>query len=52
METIDITPTWAGLMPAFFEVLESGGLDAKNEVRAELMRLARFADIVNADKGK
>ena len=43
-KTIDITPTWEGLMPALFRVLESGSIEAKGSVRAELMKLARFAD--------
>lgn len=43
-EYVDITPTWEGLMPALFRVLESGSIEAKGSVRAELLKLARFAD--------
>ena len=40
----DLTPTWAGLMPALMAVLENGLPEGKAGVRSELMRLAEFAD--------
>ena len=43
----DLTPTWAGLMPALMEILENGAPKGKVGVRSELMRLAEFADRVN-----
>ena len=43
----DLTPTWAGLMPALMLVLENGLPEGKAGVRSELMRLAEFADRMN-----
>ena len=43
----DLTPTWAGLMPALMAVLENGLPEGKAGVRSELMRLAEFADRMN-----
>jgi hypothetical protein len=44
-ETIDITPTWAGILPGLIRVLE-GTKDAKarQTVIEELQRMARAAD--------
>ena len=42
----DLTPTWAGLMPALMEILENGSPKGKAGVRSELMRLAEYADRV------
>ena len=44
-ETIDVTPTWAGLLPAMLMVLEQGNAKAKQEIKAELQRMARIADL-------
>ena len=46
MKTIDITPTWEGILPVMLEVLNNpkANLQSKKEVRSELMRLARIAD--------
>lgn len=45
---IDVTPTWADLMPAFFQILENGTDTGKELARAELTRLAQMADRINA----
>ena len=42
--TVDITPTWAGLMPAFIHILEKGEDDGRVIVREELMKMARTLD--------
>jgi len=58
-QTIDITPTWAGIMPAMLSVLEQSveGLDKKERehileckmnIREEIMQCARNADILIA----
>ena len=52
MKHIDMTPTWAGLMPAFFAVFENGTEEGKKIAREELMRLARALDAVNAKASK
>jgi hypothetical protein len=46
MKTIDITPTWEGILPVMLEVLKNPKADpqAKKEVWSEFMRLARIAD--------
>lgn len=50
MKTIDITPTWQGLMPALIRVLQNprASADAHKQCEEELMRLAKFADDHNA----
>lgn len=52
LRTIDCTPTWAGLMPALFAILENGTETGKRQAREELMDLARKVDALNASGGK
>lgn len=52
MKYIDCTPTWTGLMPAFFAVLEDGTDEGKKIAREELMRLAKAIDAQNKKGGK
>lgn len=47
-ETIDMTPTWAGLLPVLLELLERGNAEGKKTARAELARMAQAADKWNA----
>lgn len=49
MKTIDITPTWSAIMPVMVDVLKSPKANntAKQEVTAELMRLAKIVDDQN-----
>lgn len=47
MKTIDLTPTWAGLMPAFIAVLQDGAPEGQEAIRGELMRLAGIVDSAN-----
>lgn len=44
---IDVTPTWAGLLPYFFAVLECGTNDGRKLAREELYRMAKAADLYN-----
>ena len=48
-KTIDITPTWSAVMPIMVDVLKSPKANntAKQEVTAELMRLAKIVDDQN-----
>lgn len=46
--TIDLTPTWSGLMPAFFNVLEGGDAEGKAMAKEQLMGLALAVDRSNA----
>lgn len=41
---VDVTPTWAGLIPAFRAVLENGTAEGQAMVWAELTRMAQAAD--------
>ncbi len=45
-ETIDLTPTWEGTMRFYIGVLEStqAEAEARNIIRADLMKLARWVD--------
>jgi hypothetical protein len=42
--TIDMTPTWAGAVRIYMMALEHGTEKGKQAARAELMRLAEWAD--------
>lgn len=46
--TIDMTPTWEGLMPGLIAMLQDGSPAAQQTAREELTRLAKFADQQNA----
>lgn len=48
LKYIDMTPTWVGLMPALFAVLENGTEIGKQQAREELMHLAQQVDKLNA----
>jgi len=48
MKTIDMTPTWQSLLPAMLAVLENGSFDAKRDIRSELNRMAKAADLAVA----
>ena len=52
LKYLDCTPTWAGLMPALFAILENGTELGKKQAREELMDLARKVDAMNAAGGK
>ena len=53
IKTIDITPTWEALLPAMLAVLQSGTYEAKQDIRAELRRMAKAADMqVAAEKDR
>jgi hypothetical protein len=47
-ETIDLTPTWSGILPALLLVLESGTAEGRKMARDELRRMAQAADQANA----
>jgi hypothetical protein len=50
METIDLTPTWCGVMPILIGVLESGTEVGKKSAREELYRMASIMDGVVTDE--
>lgn len=46
--TIDITPTWEGLLPALLAVIRgSENVEAIKNVEAEFRKMARAADLYN-----
>lgn len=46
-KTIDLTPTWSAILPAFLAVLENGTEKGKEAAREELKRMAQAADQFN-----
>jgi hypothetical protein len=42
--TINMTPTWADLLPAMLAVIENGTPEGQTVIRAELARMAKAAD--------
>lgn len=44
VQTIDITPTWAGLLPALLAVYRDGNASGQTVAREELQRMALAAD--------
>jgi hypothetical protein len=53
METINLTPTWRGLLPALVELAINGEtLTARKCAMDELYRLADFADSVIAERNE
>ncbi len=45
--TINVTPTWVGIMPALIMALQRGTEEGKRVAADELMRLAREVDAAN-----
>jgi hypothetical protein len=50
MHTIDLTPTWSGLLPALLALLSDATtpVETRRIIEAELARMARAADAWNA----
>lgn len=49
-KTIDITPSWEGILPLLVHVAEHGTTaEGRNAAMDELMRLARTVDQMNAE---
>ncbi|QOC54175.1 hypothetical protein [Caulobacter vibrioides] len=46
--TVDLTPTWAGLLPVLVELAHEGNGTARPLARQELERMAQAADRWNA----
>lgn len=43
--TIDLTPTWSGILPALLAVIENGTPEGQKIAREELQRMATLADM-------
>ena len=53
VDTVDMTPTWEGLMPGLLHVVANGSTAKGREAaRDEIMRLARNMDRMIADQKK
>lgn len=48
--TIDMTPTWLGVLPLFLAAIENGTDAAKTAARQELTRMAKIADRAMAEE--
>jgi hypothetical protein len=46
---IDLTPTWAGLLPALVAALQDGSPEGRGIAQAELLKLCQWADSRNAE---
>ena len=44
MKTIDMTPTWEGILPLYIAGIESGSFEGIKNATEELYRMARLAD--------
>lgn len=47
MKTIDLTPTWSGMLPTLVMLLDNG-YKTRNTALAELANMAKAADLWNA----
>jgi hypothetical protein len=44
-KTINITPSWQGLVPAFLALIEDGTAEGRNFAVSEIARMAKVADL-------
>lgn len=47
-QSIDLTPTWEGILPGLLWVLQDGDNEGKRIAKEELKRMAKAADLWNA----
>ena len=43
-QTVDLTPTWQGILPALLNLLQSDNLQTRQIAESELRRMAGLAD--------
>ena len=43
-KTVDLTPTWQGILPALLNLLQSDNLKSRQTAESELRRMAGLAD--------
>lgn len=48
IETIDLTPTWRGILPALVHLTREGDAEGKAHAWKELYRIADIVDEMNA----
>lgn len=44
MNTLNLTPTWEGLVPAFIALIENGTTEGRSTAITEITRMAQIAD--------
>ncbi|NOU47374.1 MAG: hypothetical protein HOO86_09960 [Bacteroidales bacterium] len=49
-EYIDVTPTWAAMVPTFLLIIDNGNADGRKTVEGELFRMAKLADLYVASQ--
>lgn len=49
-ETIDMTPTWEGLLRWYLEIYENGDREGRKTALQELTRMAKIADLYVEEK--
>lgn len=47
VETIDLTPSWAQILPVLLHLLNSKNRESRGYAKTELGRMAQAADIAN-----
>lgn len=45
LEVIDVTPTWADILPVFRALLEDGSAESQASIWKEIERMAKLADL-------
>jgi hypothetical protein len=50
MKTIDLTPTWEGILPALLAIIQNGKTEGRAIALAELRRMAQLADAYVAER--
>ena len=48
-KTIDVTPTWEGIMPMLLVLYTNGNPQGRKDAEAELRRMAKLADLYVAE---
>ena len=43
-QTVDVTPTWQGILPALLDLIKSDNPEVRELAEAEMYRMARSAD--------
>lgn len=43
-KTVDVTPTWQGILPALLDLIKSDNPEVRELAEAEMYRMARSAD--------
>jgi hypothetical protein len=52
VKTIDCTPTWEGILRLLLVLVEDGNIEGRNQAKAELIRMAKAADLHNEQMKK